>query len=134
MYWEAIRYPFSMWLLYIVVFSFIAIIGAPGIAYLFLIGSGSFLLAILFGIWVGLSSSRLAPKRLSHALLSSFSLGFLIGFISFIFELGLAMLSPKFLNLAAPNIIQMLPISVASWCIIIMLASLGSAIGFEFNR
>ncbi|MGB9732296.1 MAG: hypothetical protein ACP5P2_01505 [Candidatus Micrarchaeia archaeon] len=132
--WQAIGHPFSMWVLYLLIFSFIAIIGAPEIAYLFFVGSGSIVLALSFGFWTGLKSSKLFQKPLAPAILNGFILGISIGFISLLLELGVALLSPGFMSTMAPNIVGMLPISLGSWAILTMLSSLGSAIGSEFKR
>ena len=131
-YWSIIKYPFSMWLLYLIVFSFIAIIGATSIAYLFMLGSGSIVLAILFGFWTGLKASKLGGK-LVDALLSAFVLALAIGFFSLIFELGIAMLSQSFLGIFASNILQFLLVSISSWVLLIMLSALGAAIGNELR-
>jgi|GEM_PF-3433817 len=131
-YWGIIKYPFSMWLLYLIVFSFIAIIGATSIAYLFMLGSGSMILAILFGFWTGLRASKLGGK-LVHALLSAFVLALAIGFFSLLFELGIAMLSHSFLGIFAYNMLQVLLVSISSWVLLIMLSALGAAIGNELR-
>ena len=131
-YWSIIKYPFSMWLLYLIVFSFIAIIGAASLAYLFMLGSGSMILGILFGFWTGLRASKLGGK-LVHALLSAFVLALSIGFFSLLFELGIAMLSHSFLGIFAYNMLQVLLVSISSWVLLIMLSALGAAIGNELR-
>jgi hypothetical protein len=131
-YWGIIKYPFSVWLLYLIIFSFIAIIGATSIAYLFMLGSGSMTLAILFGFWTGLRASKLGG-RLVHAPLSAFVLALAIGFFSLLFELGIAMLSHSFFSIFAYSILQLLLASISSWVLLIMLSALGAAIGNELR-
>jgi len=133
-YWNAIKYPFSMWLLYLVIFSFMAIVGAVSLAYLFLLGSGSMILALFFGLWTGLRATKLWSKPLAPALLSAFVLAIAIGFFSLLFELGVAMLSYSFLGLFAYSIMQVLFASISSWVLLIMLLLLAAAIGSEFKR
>ncbi len=131
-YWDVLKYPLSVWTLYIIIFSFLAFSGASSFSYSFLIGTGAFTLALVFGFWTGIRSSMHA-NEIGEAMLSGFILGLLVGFISFIFELGIAALSSSFLGIASGNMLSIIPLSIGSWVIITMLTVLASAVGFEFR-
>ncbi len=127
---HSIKDPFSMWLLYIVIFAFMAFIGATTIAYYFLIGSGSIILSLLFGFWSGMKSYK---SKLHVAIFNGFVLGLAIGFITLLLIVGISALSKAFLSLIATSVAGTLPIGIGAWSFITMLSALGSALGSEFK-
>jgi hypothetical protein len=130
-YWDVLKYPMSIWILYIIIFSLLAFVGASNFSYSFLMGTGAFILAFVFGFWTGIRTS-MHSYSMSEAMLNGFILGITVGFISFIFELGIAVLSYSFVGITGSTI-SLLPISISSWVIITMLAVLASAVGAEFK-
>lgn len=130
-YWDVLKYPMSIWILYLIIFSLLAFVGASNFSFSFLIGTGAFILALVFGFWTGIRTS-MRSYGMSEAMLNGFILGITVGFVSFILELGIAALSHSFVGITG-SIISMLQISIGSWVIITMLTVLASAVGAEFK-
>lgn len=135
-YWDAVGYPLSTWIVYILLFSVAAAVGLYHFAAYFLTGTGLAVIAVLSGLWAGARMSKLLGGSVGMGMLSGFMLGFVAGLVGLLLMLGLGALLPGFAVAASGStrILALLSAGIESWLAAVLLATLSSAVGSEFAR
>ncbi len=135
-YWEAIGYPVSTWIIYIILFSLAAAVGLYNFAAYFMTGTGLVLISILFGLWAGTRTSSILNGSIGMGMLSGFMLGFVAGLVELLLILGAGALLSGFAVAVSgsTSILALLSIGIESWIIAVMVSTLSSAVGSEFAR
>lgn len=135
-YWDAMGYPLSTWIVYIILFSLAAAVGLYHFAAYFLMGTGLVAVAILSGLWAGARTSKVLGGGIGMGMLSGFMLGFVAGLVGLLLMLGVGVLLPGFAIAAAgsTSVLALLSIGIESWLTAVLLATLSSAIGSEFVK
>ena len=135
-YWDAIGYPVSTWIIYLILFSIAAAAGLYRFAAYFMSGTGLLLIAILFGLWAGARTSKVIDGSIGMGMLSGFMLGFIAGLVELLLILGTGTLVPGFgvAISGSTSILSILSIGIESWIMAVMASVLSAAIGSEFAR
>ncbi len=135
-YFDVVKYPLGLWVLYEIVFLIVGFTGYAAITAQMMLGLGALVLAILFGVWTGKRASKAFSNYMWVSGLSAIMLVVVVGVLGVIFTAILTSYSASFgafVGLAAPSLTALLSASITTWIEIAMVAIVSALLTYEFS-